>query len=192
MKNIVHLFSREVVSKFLELNGGFEFIAALMMQRLYEEQWRAPTMISFYITAKYTDLLKERENPDRNLLMAALANGIKEDHQIDFVIASEDERSCQEFQLKRFGLGDRQSTTEGLVAYLNEMERRYTPIDAACLVAIKRIDLIDLPRVRAEVKRKAFPFSELLLIGVVADKFLVAGILPEEGWSAYDLSAVVH
>jgi hypothetical protein len=120
----------------------------------------------------------------------ALEHGIKEDNQIDFVIASEDANSLQEFQLKRFGIGDQENATEGLIAYLNEMERRYAPIDAACLVALADFDLIDFPRVRAEVKRETFPFSELLLIGVVADEFLIAGILPDEGWSAYDLSLV--
>jgi len=195
MKNRVHLFSREVVSEFLESlewKSNFEFIAALMMQRLYEEQWRAPTMIGFYMTTKYEDLLKESENPDRNLLVQALEHGIKKDNQIDFVIASEDANSLQEFQLKRFGIGDKENTTNGLIAYLNEMERRYAAIDAACLVALADFELIDFPKVRAEVKRERFPFSELLLIGVVADEFLIAGILPNEGWSAYDLSFVVH
>jgi hypothetical protein len=54
MKNILHLFSRDVVSEFLETRADksnksriFEFIAALLMQRLYEEQWAMPTMIGF-------------------------------------------------------------------------------------------------------------------------------------------------
>jgi hypothetical protein len=66
------------------------------------------------------------------------------------------------------------------------MKNRYAPIDAACLVALTEIDTIDLPRVRAAIDRSTFPFSELILIGVVYDKvFVVAGILPHEGWSVY-------
>jgi hypothetical protein len=40
------------------------------------------------------------------------------------------------------------------------------------------------------MEKKDFPFAELLLIGVVADRFVVAGLLPKEGWSAFDLRAV--
>ena len=55
MRNILHLFSREVVAQFLEAgeagskqSNNFEFMAALLMQRLYEDQWESPTMIGFY------------------------------------------------------------------------------------------------------------------------------------------------
>jgi hypothetical protein len=194
MKNLVHLFSREVVLEFLDSLDeklNFELIAALMMQRLYEDQWHAPTMIGFYLSAKYHDLLGKTENRDRKVLRHVLKHGIKKDHQIDFVIASEAANSLAEFQLKRFGIGEHENTTDGLIAYLNKMERQYVPIDATCLVAVAEFDLIDFPRVRDAVDKEAFPFSELLLIGVVADKFLIAGIKPDEGWSAYDLKSVV-
>jgi hypothetical protein len=51
--------------------------------------------------------------------------------------------------------------------------------------------LIDFPKVNRQVEKKNFPFAELLFMGVVADKLLVAGILPNEGFSAFDLSVVV-
>src|SRR6266568_3769504 len=194
MKNLVHYFSRTVVSEFLdslEEKLPFELIAAFMMQRLYEEQWRASTMIGFYMTAEYADLPAERGAPDQNLLMAALRYGRKEDNEIDFILMSEEANSSAEFQLKRFGLGNQNHTTESLIAYLNGMERRYAPTKATLLVALAEFDSIDFPRVRDEVKRDTFPFSELLLIGVASDKFVIAGILPNEGWSAYDLGWVV-
>jgi hypothetical protein len=194
MKNLVHCFSRKVVSKFLdslEEKPPFELIAAVMLQRLYEEQWRAPTTIGFYMTAKYADLLEASDVPDQNLVIEALRCGRKENSEIDFVLVSEEGNSLAEFQLKRFGLGNLNNTTESLIAYLNEMERRYAPTEATLLVALAEFELIDFPRVRDEVKRDRFPFSELLLIGVASDKFLVAGILPNEGWSAYDLAWVV-
>jgi len=93
MKNLVHCFSRTVVSEFLdslEEKLPFELIAAFMMQRLYEEQWRAPTMICFYMTTKYADLLAESGTPDQNLLMEALRYGRKEETQIDFVLSDEE------------------------------------------------------------------------------------------------------
>jgi hypothetical protein len=148
-------------------------------------------MIGFYMTGKYADLLGESDALDQNLLMEALRYGRKEDNEIDFVLVSEDGNSSAEFQLKRFGLANQNNTTESLIGYLNEMERRYASTQATLLVALAEFDLIDFPRVRDEVKRDTFPFSELLLIGVASDKFLIAGILPNEGWSAYDLAWVV-
>jgi hypothetical protein len=194
MKNLVHCFSRTVVSGFLDSLDEklpFELIAAFMMQRLYEAQWRAPTMIGFYMTAEYADLLANYIAPDQNLLMEALRYGRKEDHQIDFVLVSEEANSSAEFQLKRFGLGNRNNTTESLIAYLNGMERRYAPTKAGLLVAVVEFDSIDFPRVRDQVKRDTFPFSELLLIGVASREFIIAGILPNEGWTVYDLGWVV-
>lgn len=49
MKNIVHLFTREVVEDAIKgkRSKNFEFMAALLMQRLYEEQWGVATMIGF-------------------------------------------------------------------------------------------------------------------------------------------------
>ena len=96
MKNLVHCFSRKVVSEFLdslEEKLPFELIAAVMLQRLYEEQWRAPTMIGFYMTAKYADLLEASDVPDQNLVMEALRYGRKENSEIDFVLVSEEGNS---------------------------------------------------------------------------------------------------
>jgi hypothetical protein len=202
MKNILHLFSRDVVSQFLEFGGdkhprrrrkskNFEFMAALLMQRVYEEQWAMPTMIGFYLKIEYANRLKKSENPNHDLLFEALESGIDENHQIDFAISTavEENGSFQEFQLKRFG----GQSTDDLISYLAEMKNKYAPIDAACLVALREINTIDLPRVRDAIDKATFPFSELMLIGVVSDRVLiVAGILPREGWSAYPLSAVLH
>src|SRR5215831_1460387 len=56
------------------------------------------------------------------------------------------------------------------------------------LVALAEIETIDFPRVRDTLNRDTFPFSELLLVGVPpSGKFVIAGILPREGWSTYDL-----
>jgi hypothetical protein len=148
-------------------------------------------MIGFYMTAEYADLLANNSAPDQNLLMEALRYGRKEDHQIDLVLVSEEANSSAEFQLKRFGLGNRNNTTESLIAYLNGMERRYAPTKAGLLVAVVEFDSIDFPRVRDQVKRDTFPFSELLLIGVASREFIIAGILPNEGWTVYDLCWVV-
>ena len=138
------------------------------------------------------DLLKGDEDPERKLLIDALAHGIKEDHPVDFVLASEAANSLAEFQLKRFGMVGQENTTDGLVAYLNKMKERYAPSDATCLVTIGDIEAIDFPRVRDEVEKEAFPFAELLLVGVAADRFIIAGIKPDEGWSAYDLQRAVR
>jgi hypothetical protein len=101
--------------------------------------------------------------------------------------------SLAEFQLKRFGMVGQENSTDGLVAYLNKMNGRYAPSDATCLVAIGDIEAIDFPRVGDEVEKEAFPFAELLLVGVAADKFIIAGIKPHKGWGvAYDLQLVVR
>ena len=193
MQNLVHLFWREVISEFLDSAGkkfDFEFVTALMMHRLYEDQWRAPTTIGFYLTQKYADLLKRNEDhPERKLLMDALAHGIKEDHSVDFVLVSQAANSHAEFQLKRFGWRVQENTTVGLITYLNKMKERYAPSNATCLVAIVDIEAINFPWVRDKVEKEAFPFAELLLVGVAADKFIIAGIKPDEGWEAMTCSA---
>ena len=196
MKNIVHLFSREVVSAFLEFDHAtrgsknFEFMVALLMHRIYEDQWMTPTMIGFYISDEHSRLLGSATDPDTALFNKVLADGIVENHQIDFVIATVQEH--QEFQLKRFGINGQNNSTNDLIAYLNDMHRHYSPADAACLIAIADIEAIDLPKVSKDLYKDGFPFSELLLIGVVDDRFLVAGILPKEGWTIYDLRTVVN
>jgi hypothetical protein len=168
---------------------NFEFIAALFMQRLYEKQWNVPAMIGFYMKPKWHELLLKTDNPSPDLLMDALKNGIDEHRPTDFVIAAYDETAYQEFQLKRFGM--KESNTEALIDYLNALKKRYVPNDGACLIAITDFSLIDFPKVNRQVEKKNFPFAELLFMGVVADKLLVAGILPNEGFSAFDLSVVV-
>ena len=197
MKNLVRCFSRQVVSTFLETlakdksSRNFELIVALFMQRTYERQWNAPTRIGFYLTTKWAELLSKTDNPPIELLLQALRDGIDENGPIDFVIAGEDVARYQEFQLKRFGM--RTASTEALIDYLNGIKTKYARTDAACLIAITDIHLIDFPRIAREVEKDNFPFKELLLIGVSGDdKFYVVGILPNEGWSAYDLSAVVN
>ena len=194
MKNLVHCFSRQIVSTFLETlardksSRNFEFIVALFMQRTYERQWNAPTMIGFYLTTKWAELLSKTDNPAIALLLQALRDGIDENGPIDFVIAGEGR--YQEFQLKRFGM--RITSTETLIDYLNGIKKKYARTDAACLIALTDIDLIDFPRVARGVEKDNFPFAELLLVGVSGDdKLYVVGILPKEGWSAYDLATVV-
>jgi hypothetical protein len=169
MKNILHLFSRDVVSRFLEFGGdkskskNFEFMAALLMQRVYEEQWAMPTMIGFYLKMEYANRLKKSESPNHDLLFEALESGIDENHQIDFAISTavEENGRFQEFQLKRFGLDKKSQSTDDLISYLAEMKNKYAPIDAACLVALTEIDTIDLPRVRDAIDKATFPFSEM-------------------------------
>jgi hypothetical protein len=196
MKNLVHCFSRQAVSTFLQTlakdksSRNVEFIVALFMQRVYEKQWNAPTTIGFYLTKKWAELLSRTDIPSTDLLLQlqALKDGIDENGPIDFVIAADG--VYQEFQLKRFGM--KGASTEALIDYLNGIKKKYPRTDAACLVAITDIDLIDFPRVARETEKDNFPFTELLLVGVSGDdKFYVVGILREEGWSAYDLKAVV-
>jgi hypothetical protein len=170
-------------------------MAALMMHRLYEQQWQEPTMIGFYMTPKYADILKKNTELNYDVFMEALASGIQENHQIDFVISTYDEKngSHQEFQLKRFGMREEELDTDSLVTYLNNMWKKYSRTYAACLVAITDISQIDFPKVRDQLNKEMFPFGELLFIGVSrADQFIVAAVLPNEGWSAYDLRDVVR
>jgi hypothetical protein len=108
MKNLVQCFTRTVVTAFLDSldeKHPFEVIAAVMIQRLYEEQWGAPTLIGFYMTTKYADLLAASGAPDWGLIMEALRCGRDEHNEIDFILVSEEADSKAEFQLKRFGLG---------------------------------------------------------------------------------------
>jgi hypothetical protein len=199
MKNIVHFFSREVVLAFMDTiketrSKNYEFVAAVMVQRAYEKDW-GPTMIGFYMNREYAHRLEQMEKSgvvDHALLMDALTNGIEDYHHIDFVLCTASGEYHQEFQLKRFGMRGQENTTEGLITYLNEFRRQYGPTDAACLIALTELDKINLPKVRDEFEREAFPFTELLLIGVVGDEFVIAGLLPKEGWSTYDLSEVVR
>lgn len=198
MKNIVHTFSRDVVHAFLESRDGgwknsrnFELIAALIMHRLYEQQWKQPTMIGFYLTAKYAKILSDAGEPNHDLLMEALNHGIDENHQIDFVISTyfEEDVAHQEFQLKRFGMEGQKDDTDSLIAYLNDMNKKYVQTDAACLVALADIRSIDLLKVNREFNKEKFPFDELLLAGIASNQFIIAALLPDEGWSAYDLDS---
>lgn len=138
--------------------------------------------------AKWHELLLKTENPSQDLLMQALKDGIDENGPIDFAIVAEGV-ACQEFQLKRFGM--KEATTEALIAYLNTLKKQYASIDAACLVAITDFKSIDFARVNGEFEMQDFPFTELLFIGVIGDELVLVGMLPNGGWSAFDLNKVV-
>ncbi|MBV8368706.1 MAG: hypothetical protein JO036_07185 [Candidatus Eremiobacteraeota bacterium] len=73
------------------------------------------------------------------------------------------------------------------------MANQYAPSGATCLVYLRNLASIasDLARIAGLVDKKAFPFSELLLIGEANGKFVVASLLPEEGFSTYDLNVAV-
>jgi hypothetical protein len=196
MKNLVHCFSREVVAQFLNsraINHGknFEFLAALLMQRMYEKQWNVATMICFNLKTKYHDAFVKTPSPTLDFMMEALGDGIEENNPIDFVIAAADDSAFQEFQLKRFGLNGEEST-DALIDYINEMKAKYAPLNAACVVALANFGAIDLPKVGREIEKKDFPFKELLFVGVENNQAFVVGMLPAEGWSAFDLSKLVN
>ena len=97
----------------------------------------------------------------------------------------------QRFQLKRFGIHGQPQDTDALIRWLNLMKNRYARIDAACLVALAHLEKIDFPKVANQVENNDFPFTELLLVGVVNDEYIIAGILPEQGWSAFPLSDII-
>lgn len=171
---------------------NFEFIAALLMQRMYEQQWNAPTMIGFYMKLKYHDEFSKNASPSFDFMMDALENGIDENNPIDFTICTADGSAGQQFQLKRFGLNGDEST-EALIEYINTIKTKYAPIDAACIIAICDIEIIDFLRLSRGIEKNDFPFKELLLIGATSgDGFLVFGILPNEGWSAFRLAELVN
>lgn len=196
MKQIGHLFDPSVVeAAFREIDierkptKKFEFIAALVMHRLYEHQWNEPTMIGFYLSQKGADTLQSPADPDPSRLVQVLCDGIAEDNEVDFMIVARSERCMQTFQLKRFGFEDN-DTAEALVVYLNAMAHKYARSEAACLVYLRNFANLapDLSNVANGLDKAAFPFSELLLIGEANGKSAVAGLLPKEGFSAYDLS----
>ena len=95
MKNLVHCFSSTILSTFLETlardscRGTLNLLSPSFMQRTYERQWNAPTMIGFYLTTKWAELLSKTDNPAIALLLQALRDGIDENGPIDFVIAGE-------------------------------------------------------------------------------------------------------
>lgn len=198
MKKIGHVFEPSIVeAAFHELDierqptKKFELIAALLMHRVYEYQWNEPTMIGFYLSQKAADMLQNAADSDASLSVQALCEGIAEDNEVDFMIVARSERCMQEFQLKRFGF-EGNDTAEALTAYLNKMPKKYAPSKAACLVYLRDFPKVapDLSNVGNALDKKNFPFSELLLIGEANGKFVVAGLLPNEGFSTYDLSDV--
>lgn len=196
MKNIVHLFSKETIINYLNTPGikirdgkKFELTIALAMHRLYEDQWQIPVMIGFYMRHGYSAALMAEASPQESVLVDALHNGIEEDNQIDFILSTYQEEggSLQEFQLKRYGVFNQPSTTENLIVYLEELKKKYEPMDATLLVALEHIETINFPKLRDGFDKEHFPFTELLLIGQDKSNFIIAGILPEEGWSSYKL-----
>ena len=60
------------------------------------------------------------------------------------------------------------TSTENFIDYLNGIKKKYARTDAACLIALTDIDLIDFPRVARGVEKDNFPFAELLLVGCLA------------------------
>lgn len=174
MKKFAHSFSRDIIEKVLalcdlgsrELKSAtyFELIAALMMHRLYEAQWGKPTMIGFFLTEKYAAELSKKGEPNTEDLLTAIIEGVEENNPIDFLLCTYDQEdgAQQEFQLKRFGLNDN-NDTESLIAFLDGLAKKYARIDAACLVAVADISIIDWEKVNAAIDKDGFPFSELPL-----------------------------
>jgi hypothetical protein len=168
-------------------------MAALMAVRWCEAMWERPAMICYYMTERYDhELSKPGAEKNPALWVSALENGIDESNPVDFVICSEDGTLANEFQLKRFGLReDSTQDTDALISYLIELKHKYARTEACCLVAVVRMDLIDFPKVRAAMVDQNFPFERLIIFGLVDKEYIVAQILPDEGWSALPLWYVV-
>lgn len=156
MKDIAHLFSREIVSALLDSKKDrksiyFEFMTALLMQRVCEKLWGAPTMIGYYIKKEWADRLQSEKEPSNALQMAAINDGLEVDHPTDFIIATADESGLRKFQLKRYGLGDQVAATDSLIVYLQSLKAKYSPTDADLLVAVTEFDKFDYPKLREAI-----------------------------------------
>lgn len=197
MKNLVHCFLPGIVGHVVDTHPNrfsgkrFELMAAVIMAFLCERQWNAPTMICYYMKFQHHhELIKNADTENYELWLDALENGIDHNQPIDFAIYAADGSGLQEFQLKRFGMV--RSDTDELIAYINAMKNQYAPIDATCLVWVTDIAAIDFLKVNNEMQKADFPFTALRFFGVVEDRnILTVGLLPEEGWSKFDIKKLV-
>jgi hypothetical protein len=195
MKEIAHLFSREVVSRLLNSKEGtksihFEFMAALLMQRVCEKLWNIPTMIGYYIKKEWADKLQSEKEPSEALQMAAIDNGLEGDHPVDFIIAGAEAGGIK-FQLKRYGFGNQVVSTDDLITYLRSLKEKYSSTGADLLLGVTEFDKFDYPKLRIAITPGTIPFEGLHIIGIVADEFFIAQIFPQEGWSKYHLSELM-
>ena len=165
----------------------FELMAAVIMVFLCEQQWNAPTMVCYYMKSQHHhELIKDADAENFELWLDALENGIDHNQPIDFIIDAADGSGLQEFQLKRFGMVV--SDTDELISYVNAMKNQYAPIDATCLIWITDIAAIDFLKVNTGIEKEHFPFTALRFFGVVEDdKVLTVGLLPDEGYTVFDI-----
>src|SRR6266478_6465468 len=95
MKDLAYFFTRDDVEAYLlqehpeaRRSRNFEFIAAVMMQRLYERQWGAPVMIGYYLIDEYVRLLDEAKHYTHELYATVFMHGIQEHNAVDFLLAN--------------------------------------------------------------------------------------------------------
>jgi hypothetical protein len=178
---------------FLKKNS-FEFMAALIISKVLQKQWSAKTYIGFYLEQEHARLLEKSKSPDWELYATVLQEGIRENHEIDFIVSTSGEETDykQEIQLKRFGLNKGQQTTEELSAYLNSLKDKYGRTETSLLVALVDVRNFDFPTLNESVVKDSFPFEELILFGVIDDREVsIINLIPESGFSIYQLSEIL-
>jgi hypothetical protein len=198
MKRIAHLFEQDIISSLLGsgflLKNSFEFMAALIMSKIYQQQWRAKTYIGFYLKPEVSRTLEKAGTATTETYVEVLQSGIQENHEIDFIISTSGEPtdSGQQFQLKRYGLGAQEVNTQALAQYINQVKDKYSKTDATLLIALTDLSGVEYDKLKSLIQTESFPFTELLLIGMVDDsRFFVIGLLPEGGFSEYQIEDIL-
>lgn len=192
----VIFFREEALLDYLRSRGrgmltkDYEFLVSIILCRFHRKKTSTSHVVGFEIKPEHERALPKTGQLDINGIADILQRQIQEQTPVDVVIAAGEidgkSKRGQPYQIKRLGARGAQLDTDVLVAFINNLHRKYAKVAARVMLILETDQLIDFTRVRNEIDMIAFPFDAVMFIAVSEGKILVGEIWPNEGYDDFE------
>lgn len=196
-------FEKRAILNFLRAYGKgpgtkhYELLAALIIARFCEEQWKAPALIGFQIKDKFADSKHHGQEYKYTPAQVKefLEKQVETDTPIDVLITQGTipnwNKKAPAFQLKTFGYNTGKSSGE-LVNYLNSLSKKYAKTNTGLFLILAKGVEIDFSKITKGIDTETFPFNSIRYMGMNSDKLLIGEFWPASGVNEYDPQALVN
>ena len=163
----------------------YELVIAILLKRFCDRQWNSDCWIGFELQDRHLSDVPQNGMASVEGIAEIIRKKVREDTPVDVAITKGmpegPARQGPVFQLKRWR-GD----TDGLIAYLNNLNKKYSRILATLVVIFETHHDMYLERIQAELNTSAFPFSHLMFMSLSEGKIHIGEIWPNAGMESYD------
>jgi hypothetical protein len=178
------------------LTKDYEFLVSIVLCRFHRKKTGISHVVGFEIRPEQERTLPKTGQLSIDDLADILQRQIQENTPIDVVIAGGEidgkTKQGQAYQIKRLGARGVQLNTDVLVAFINNVYRKYARVTARLVLVLETDQLIDFTRVRKEIRMAAFPFDSVMFMAVSAGKILIGEIWPNEGYDNFEPKEFFH